>query len=534
MAAKRMKNDRGRIEFAEQMCTTYSHSALKKIIAQSDVHLARIDKPLLVFKVFYFFLFGAIATAFPFLPSYFGQIGFSSSQIQALTWVRPVVRLLSSPVWAILADRWLPKKMMLQFCTFVWLIGTISLAFVEPTSQMCQLISLNDTDLKVINSTEMQTGFFRRRRTAEFFEMRSKLIPKVLKVNLTSGGSESVEVSFGSGADTAAVSQENEASGSGFIIDSLHPNKRMDEFNNTDTNKTHDFIKILFPHHKSNSNDTPNPNEFNFTIRNELRENTSRLYQIFLGAIAIVVFEEIFMCPVMFVADAVLLAKQTEDGSLVVYGYQRVFGSIGFLIFFLITGSLVNDSFRPVCGHMYADYVINFCFYCVLTIITLLVLIKFEGPSRRLEGFPYETLKTIFHNKHYGSFFASVAFLGFSHIVISNFHTTYLMESNIGHWASATINAFRLLGEPLAFFVSHKLIAHIGNINMMFASLVLNMFNHFACSFVTSPWHVIPLGFLEGFTFGGSFVACVTYLAKSSPVDYITTVQGNELCPYAV
>ncbi|CAH3181288.1 unnamed protein product, partial [Porites evermanni] len=353
-----------------------------------------------------------------------------------------------------------------------------------------------------------------------------KLIPKVHKVNLTSGGSESVDVSFGSGTDTAAVSQENEASGSGLIIDSLHPNKRMDELNNTDTNKTHDFIKILSPHHKSSSNDTPNPNEFNFTIRNELRENTSRLYQIFLGAIAIVVFEEIFMCPVMFVADAVLLAKQTEEGSLVVYGYQRVFGSIGFLIFFLITGSLVNDSFRPVCGHMYADYVINFCFYCVLTIITLLVLIKFEGPSRRPEGFPYETLKTIFHNKHYGSFFASVAFLGFSHIVISNFHTTYLMESNTGHSSSATINAFRLLGEPLAFFVSHKLIAHIGDINMMFASLVLNMFNHFACSFVTSPWHVIPLGFLEGFTFGGSFVACVTYLAKSSPFDYITTVQG--------
>ena len=522
MEAKRKKNDRGHIEFAEQMCTSYSHSTLKKFIAESDVHLARLDKPLLVFKVFYFFFFGSVATTFPFLPSYFRQIGFSAYQVQILAWIRPVVQLFLSPLWGIMADRCLPKKMMLQFCTFVWLIGTISLAFVEPTGQMCQLVSLNDTNSKVINSTEMQTGFFRRRRANEYFTVQSKLIPGNHKDNLSKNGFDNMEAVIGSGSGNSQA-LESEASGSGLIIESLYQDK---DLNFTNTNNTRGLITFSTSHLKSNSMDTPSLIELNFTIRNELRENTSRLYHIFLGALALVVFEEIFLCPVLFVADAVLLAKQTEEPSTV-YGHQKLFGSLGFMVFFLITGSLVNNSQRPVCGHIYADYIINFCFFCVVTIVSLLVLIKFEVPYRVPEESPCEKLKAVYYNKHYGSFIATAAFLGFSHTVILKFHTAFLAEANVGHSTSATINTFRLLGEPLALFVSHKLINHIGSINMMFTALVLYMFNHFACSFVTSPWHVIPLGFLEGFTFGSSFVACVTYLAHSSPSDYNTTVQGK-------
>ena len=522
METKRKRNDRGHIEFAEQMCTSYTNSAIKRFIAERDVHLARIDKHLLVFKLFYFFFFGALATTFPFLPSYFTQIGFSTYQVQALAWIRPFVQFFTSPLWGILADRCLPKKRMIQFCTFVWLIGTISLAFVEPTGQLCQLVSLNNTDSKVINSTEMQTGFFRRRRFTDFAMTQSKLIPiKGHKDrDLSNNGFETIEVSIGSGSGNSQ-SPESDSSGSGLTVESLSLDK---ELNITSKNNTRGTLKSS--HLKSSFADTPSLIELNFTIRNELRENTSRLYHIFLGALALVVFEEIFLCPVLFITDAVLLAKQTKENT-VVYGRQKAFGSIGFLIFFLITGTLVNNSQRPVCGHIYADYIINFCFFCIVTILTLLVLIKFEVPYRVPDDSLHGKLKAIYYNKHYGSFFAAATFMGFSHTVIIQFHTQFLTRANVGHSTSATIHTFRLLGEPLAFFFSHKLLNYMGSINMMFGSLVLYMFNHFACSFVTSPWHVMPLGFLEGFTFGSSFVVCVTYLTSSSPFDYITTVQGK-------
>lgn len=523
METNRKRGDKGHIEYAEQMCGTYTNSTLiKKFIAQGDVHLARIDKTLLVFKLFYFLFYGSLGTTFPFLPTYFAQIGFSSYQIQLLAWVRSLVQLLTSPLWGIAADRWLPKKRMLQFCTFVWLIGTISLAFVEPTGQICQLVSLNDTESKVINATEMRTGFFRRRRSNGFFTMQSKLIPRNHKDNLSNNGFESLEVPIGSGSGNTQAT-ENDSSGSGLAIESLYPHK---EHNITSRTKTHDPIKFTSPHHKSNFKDTPNFIELNFTIRNELRENRSRLYRIFLGALALVVFEEIFLCPILFVTDAVLLTKQTEDNTIL-FGRQRVFGSVGFMVCFLITGSLVNNSQRPVCGHIYADYIINFCFFCIITIATLLILIKFEAPYRAPENSPCERLKAIYYNKHYGSFFAAAIFMGFSHTVVTGFHTTLLSGVNVGHSTATTINTFRLLGEPFAFFMSHKLVNHVGIINMLFATLVLYMFNHFACSFVTSPWHVIPLGFFEGFIFANSFVVCVTYLASSSPSDHITTIQGK-------
>lgn len=521
MELKRKKIEKGHVEFAEQMCANYSHSTLKRFIAQRDVHLARLDKPLLVFKIFYFFVSSSVATTFPFLPSYFRQIGFSSHQVQVLVWVRPFVQLFLSPLWGLMADRCLPKKIMLQFCTFVWLIGTISLAFVEPTGQMCQLVSLNQTDSTVINSTEMQTGFFRRRRASEYLTMQSKLIPS------KADDFELVEVTVGSGSGFLQVS-ENALSGSGTGAESLDRSIEEKTNQRPKTNKSGSFITFYTSHQRSQYKESPAASlmEFNFTIRNELRENTSRLYHIFLGALALVVFEEIFFCPVFFVADAVLLAKQIDEGT-VVFGHQKMFSSVGFLILFLITGTLVNNSQRPVCGHIYADYVINFCFFCVLTIATLFVLIQFEMPQRTSENSPWERLKTVYYTKHYGTFIATTAFMGFSHAVIFNFHTAYLAQTNLSHATSATINLFRFLGEPLAFLVSHKLINRIGNINMIFASLVLYMFNHFACSFVTNSWQIIPLGFMEGFTFGSSFVVSATYLANSSPLDCLTIVQGK-------
>ena len=208
---------------------------------------------------------------------------------------------------------------------------------------------------------------------------------------------------------------------------------------------------------------------------------------------------------------------------------SRCFGSMGYLMFFLLTGTLVNNSQRPVCGHIYADYVINFCFFCVTTIVSLLVLVKFEIPYRAPVELPYaRRLKTIFCNKHYGYFSTAVAFLGFSHTVISQFHASLLTHTTLGHATFAAINTFLHLGAPLGFVMSQKLINCLGSINMLFASLMVYMLNHFACSFVTSPWHVVPLGFLEGFTFSSSFVVCVTYLASSSPFDYLTTVQGKK------
>lgn len=522
MELKRKKSENGHVEFAEQMY--YSHSTIKRFIAQRDVHLARVDKPLLVFKMFFFFVYSSMATTFPFLPSYFRQIGFSSYQVQVLGWVRPFIQFVLSPLWGLLADRCLPKKIILQFCSFVWLIGTISLAFVEPTGQMCQLVSLNQTDSTVINSTEMQTGFFRRRKATEYFTLRPKLIPKNSGDSLSSNDLvERVEITNDSGSGLLQVTENDILSGSG-NGESLDSNK---ELNHTNINKNHSFIMSASSHLRSKSKNLPSIMELNFTIRNELRENTSRLYHIFLGALALVVFEEIFFCPVFFVADAVLLAKQTEEGTCT-YGYQKMFGSVGFLMFFLITGTLVNNSQRPVCGHIYADYIINFCFFCVLTIVILLVLIKFEVPQRTSENSPYERLKFIYFTKHHGTFMASAAFMGFSHTVILNFHSSYIAEAKVAHATSATINLFRFLGEPLAFFVSHKLINRIGNINMIFSSLVLYMFNHFACSFITSCWQIIPLGFIEGFTFGNSFVVCATYLAYSSPLDCLSTMQGKE------
>ena len=64
----------------------------------------KIDKNLLYAKAFYFFFYAASASLVPFLAVYYQNLGFRGSQIGLLASVSPLVMLLSTPVWGVLAD----------------------------------------------------------------------------------------------------------------------------------------------------------------------------------------------------------------------------------------------------------------------------------------------------------------------------------------------------------------------------------------------------------------------------------------------
>ena len=128
----------------------------------SDRKWLRINHDLLVYKAFYFFFLSGFGSIFPYLPVYFRQIGLPASQVGLLLGLRPIVQFASAPFWAIMADRYRKRKSVLVMSVISWLIMTMTLAFVEPTNEICEIRQGNDTHQYVVNYTKVKTGFFRR------------------------------------------------------------------------------------------------------------------------------------------------------------------------------------------------------------------------------------------------------------------------------------------------------------------------------------------------------------------------------------
>ncbi|KXJ15265.1 Major facilitator superfamily domain-containing protein 6 [Exaiptasia diaphana] len=261
--------------------------------------------------------------------------------------------------------------------------------------------------------------------------------------------------------------------------------------------------------------------------RNVLRENEEELNHIFVNALFALAVVEIFACPILILIDAVVLSKQNEENFS--YGQQRVFGSLGYLMFFFIVNALLQNSLRPVCGEIYADFVICFCFFALITIVTLIGTVKLPSMNcvSSCSGTrPFFRLRQIFYTKHFGTLFANICFMGFAHSFLENYFNSIVMDSKVSYSTSVTINFFRSIGEPLALFFSSMVLNRAGIINVLFGIPLVTALNLFASSFITSPWHAIPLGLLDGCTYGISWVAYATYLIGSAPDDCTATVQG--------
>ena len=95
----------------------------------------RVNRKLLVSKVFYFCYWGAVGSFFPLLGVYFKQLGMNPSLSGILVGCRPMVEFFSAPLLGSLADRLNKRKLLMIFSLMCWISFNFSLAFIKPRSE---------------------------------------------------------------------------------------------------------------------------------------------------------------------------------------------------------------------------------------------------------------------------------------------------------------------------------------------------------------------------------------------------------------
>lgn len=97
----------------------------------------RINRDLLVSKVFYFFFYAAYGSLHPLLAVFYKQLGMNPFQSGLVVGIRYFIEFCSAPFWGIVADRYRKSKAVLLFSVFCWLVFNCGIGFVKPALKIC-------------------------------------------------------------------------------------------------------------------------------------------------------------------------------------------------------------------------------------------------------------------------------------------------------------------------------------------------------------------------------------------------------------
>ncbi|XP_035712170.1 major facilitator superfamily domain-containing protein 6 isoform X2 [Folsomia candida] len=75
------------------------------------------------------------------------------------------------------------------------------------------------------------------------------------------------------------------------------------------------------------------------------------------------------------------------------------------------------------------------------------------------------------------------------------------------------------VSEIAAYFFAPQFIIRLGHVNVLCVGLLCNVVRFLYISFLTNPWWVLPLEFVQGITHATIWAASCSYLTKNTPQD---------------
>lgn len=213
------------------------------------------------------------------------------------------------------------------------------------------------------------------------------------------------------------------------------------------------------------------------------------------------------------------------------YGKQRLWGSVGWGIFSLVTGALI-DNFSDGA---YKDYTVAFVLMFVFMTGDVIVSSFLKIESTKMSMSILGDIGTLLTSLPTFIFLLWTIAVGLCTGLLWQF-LFWLLEdvsnltcdgSNYIKTLQGLVSAIQTFcGEIPFLFVSGYILRKVGHVNMM--SLVLFAFGvrFILYSFLSNPWYVLPIEMLQGITFGMFYPTMTSYASVVSPPGTETTVQG--------
>ncbi|CAL8101507.1 unnamed protein product [Calicophoron daubneyi] len=323
------------------------------------------NRSMLVYHLFYFFYYAAFGSLFPLISIYFKQLGMSAMQAGVLSGVRSFVECLATPFWSALAEKWKKGKAFLIGSLICAMAFTLSIGFVRPTPEGCLVRIPHE---KVIN------------RTADGHELLPLTVVEPYKAY------QFIELKSVDMTRDLALKIKNKIGQSPLFLDTKkmrEPPKDLLADASWGGERT-SYRKISSYHDPLHYP----PGTLVMPLYSTVVYSQTKINQIFVIVLLLVLFGEALSCPAVPLVDS-LLGQKSESEQLNLYGRQQVFSSVGWSLAMFFIGIALDGSsnfpdypcFSP--GRRERNYMVCFATYSVFLAFSLFTSTQF---SFRYEG----------------------------------------------------------------------------------------------------------------------------------------------------
>lgn len=293
----------------------------------------RINRYLLVSKVFYFFFYAAYGSLHPLLAVFYKQLGMNPFQSGLVVGIRYFIEFCSAPFWGIVADRYRKGKAVLLFSVFCWLVFNCGIGFVKPASMSCRsenqittttlattVATTNGTLAPVVVSTN---GTF----SLNMASTNGTVAPSVISPNGTgaailpnSSANNTRQhrdlIGHFSSLSLLSSNQESASSQHRFQRDTNVSISMASGVQTTTAGPEQTFTthtQSTTSHNMSSTSTTPNPSTTTSPPKPPIIYNPDQVQAIFLLILLVVIIGEFFSAPAVTIVDTVCIVKTRQS-----------------------------------------------------------------------------------------------------------------------------------------------------------------------------------------------------------------------------
>ncbi|XP_038063388.1 major facilitator superfamily domain-containing protein 6-A-like [Patiria miniata] len=526
----------------------------------------RVNRVLLPFKAVYFFFLAGMSCLIPFLPIYMHQLGLTITETGLIRSLEPAISFIASPVWGSLADKRSKHKLLLIVSLLGSSLLTFALIFV-PSSDTPDAHDVSDNYTTnqelcpswnwLLNCSEPEWAGSSLCNRSDSGNRRTDVCSEVCD---TAASNRDLPMRVGSDVYlncTLCTSSEM-----GTAIPPSKPNATVQSTSITWTYQPpmhSSFLRVFCLQLQENSSDLsrkvskcPNKTSDGDSRCASFSQNSSSSFQeclpwrhcacsnltateprevsppphasnlyIFSLVIALILSSKIFVCNVFPLLDSTLmltLGTRPQD-----YGKQRLWGSVGWGAFAVISGAAIDAFSR---GSPRTNYVPAFYLFIVLQAGAFVSSFFFNSPPHVPNKKILRNLCGLLLQANIVTFLLVVTVAGMSFGITGTYLFLFLEEIHSPHILMGLTLTVNCVSEVPFLFFAGRIIKRITYIGVAYLTLLCYAMRFLGYSLLGNAWLVLPFELLHGFTYGAFWAACTSFASANAPTGMTTTLQA--------
>lgn len=238
------------------------------------------------------------------------------------------------------------------------------------------------------------------------------------------------------------------------------------------------------------------------------------LSSTFWGLFPSVIVFSLFSTPIVPLVDNTIFSLLGEDSDR--YGQFRLWGSIGWGIGAPAVGTVVQRA-----GLSWA-----FFLYVLLMGITLITAFQMRIRPAGIGGDLREGLRLLLGNRVWIQFLAALFIAGMGLAVVDNFLFLHLRGLGASESLMGITLSVGTASEVVLFISSERVLAKLGRRTVLSIAIIALITQLLTYSFLKEPWLALLIQALHGPSFGGLWLASVSFANKMAPEGMGATAQG--------